>query len=898
MRITLKDIEENIKPLGGKLSYDKEFIFELLAAYGRAPANITRLRNGQLNVADDKACEVAQKGVVYLKPADVADDELYAIVDDLKTSPAVIRYSTRFVIATNYRKLLAIDTKTGEPLDINLKDIDRHYTYFLPWAGMEKTQFIAENHADVKAAEKMAKLFDTLVAHNNYKTADDWHGLTVFFTRLLFCFFAEDTGIFQKNQFVNAIGSYTQENGSDMHEFLLVLFEALDDEDKTGYPSHLAAFPYVNGNLFDKDSALIPKFNKDARNILIESSSKLDWSDINPDIFGSMFQAVVRPGERTGLGQHYTSVPNIMKTIEPLFLDVLKEEFDRAYNDSKKLEQLLGRISQIKIFDPACGSGNFLIIAYKELRKLEHATLERQGELAGHTQRVLFGSRINIENFYGIEIDDFAHEVAILSLWLAKHQMNIEFAEKFGVELPLIPLKEAGNIIHGNAARIDWDDVCPKTQGEEVYLISNPPYLGSKRQDKTQKKDIELNFQPITTKYKDLDYIAIWFYKGAKFISGTKSKLAFVSTNSISQGTQVEMIWPLLYNLNAEVAYTYNSFKWTNNAKGQAGVTCVIISLADKDNLPKDLYVFSNGITKRVEHINAYLTDGPDLIIGRRSKPLASMLPRMQLGNMAIDDGNFFFTRQERDNLVAKYPIMTNYLRRVYGSYEYINSVERYCLWVDDGDIPVVSQIPEIHSIAERVRKFRGESKDASTRKMANKPYQFRERHMSKHHTMVLPRVSSELRTYIPFGFLASANVITDLTQALYDAEPYILGLISSRMHMTWMRAVAGKLETRIRYSSAIVYNNFPVLPLREAEKQEIEKKVFTVLDVRENHPEKTLAQLYDPDKMPDDLRQAHEELDEVVDKVYRNKPFENDEERLAHLFDLYKTMTVKEKAI
>lgn len=302
MRITLKDIENNVRPLGNKLIYNKEFIFDLLAAYGRAPANITRLRNGQLNVADDRVNEIAQKGVVYFKPVDVSDNELYAVVDDLKTNPTIVRYSIRFVIVTNYKKLLAIDTKTSEPLDIELQKIDKHYTYFLPWAGMEKTQFIAENHADVRAAEKMAKLFDILVAHNNYKTADEWHNLTIFFTRLLFCFFAEDTGIFQKNQFVNAVGSYTQEDGSDMHEFLLVLFEALDDEDKSVYPAYLAAFPYVNGRLFSKDFAVIPQFNKQARDLLIEASSKLDWSDINPDIFGSMFQAVIRPRKTSWAG--------------------------------------------------------------------------------------------------------------------------------------------------------------------------------------------------------------------------------------------------------------------------------------------------------------------------------------------------------------------------------------------------------------------------------------------------------------------------------------------------------------------------------------------------------------------------------------------------------------------
>ena len=895
MRITLKDVEENIKPLGNKLSYDREFIFDLLAAFGRASGNISRLRSGQLNVANDTETEVAQKNVLYFK--ETADSKnLYVIIDDLKSSPAVVRYSTRFVIVTDYKHLLAVDIKTGETLDIDIREISRHYTFFLPWAGMEKAQFIAENHADVKAAEKMSKLFDILISHNNYTTSDEWHTLTTFFTRLLFCFFAEDTNIFKKNQFINAVTSYTQEDGSDLKDFLKVLFASLDDKDKEGYPIYLAEFPYVNGQLF-RDFTDIPDFNREARNLLIESSSKLDWSDINPDIFGSMFQAVVRPGDRTGLGQHYTSVPNIMKTIEPLFLDDLRDVFNESYDDTKKLENLLVRIGRIKVFDPACGSGNFLIIVYKELRRLEHAILARQGELSnGGIQQALFGSRINIENFYGIEIDDFAHEVAILSLWLAKHQMNIEFAEKFGIELPLIPLKEAGNIVQGNAALLEWTDVCPRRVDEEVYLIGNPPYLGSKRQEKPQKNDIERTFKPVTTKYKDLDYIAVWFYKGAKYISGTKSKLSFVSTNSISQGTQVAMIWPLMYQLDTRIIYAYTSFKWSNNAKGQAGVICVIVALASKENLPKEIFIFNNGVSRRVDHINAYLTDGSDVIVDRRSKPISSILPKMQLGNMAIDNGNFFFTRKERDELINKFPEMARYIRRVYGSYEYINSLERYCLWVERDATESASAIPEIRDIAERVRKFRSESKDAATRKLANSPYQFRESHTAKKHTIIIPRISSERRTYIPFGFIGAENIVTDLAQALYDADSYILALLSSRMHMTWVRAVAGRMKTDFRYSSSIVYNNFPIPPLQDSDISALEEKVFAVLDARENHSEMTLASLYDPDKMPNDLRVAHEELDEIVDNVYRKKPFENDEDRLAHLFSLYETMTASER--
>jgi hypothetical protein len=889
--MNLRNIEENVKPLGNKLTYDKDFIFDLLAAYGRSQGNITRLRNGQLNVADDKDNEVAQKGVVYFKPAAVSDDELYTVVDDLKSSVTVVRYSTRFVIATNYKKLLAIDTKTGEPLDINIKEIAKHHTYFLPWAGMEKAQFVAENHADVKAAEKMAKLFDTLVAYNGYKTADEWHYLTTFFTRLLFCFFAEDTNIFQKNQFINAIASYTQEDGSDLKEFLRVLFASLDDEDKTGYPAYLAAFPYVNGQLFS-DFTKIPEFNKEARKLLVESSSKLDWSNINPDIFGSMFQAVVRPGERTSLGQHYTSVPNILKTIEPLFLDDLKAEFDKAYNDIKKLEQLLGRISKIKVFDPACGSGNFLIIAYKELRKLEHAILERKGELVGGAQQVMFGSSIHVENFYGIEIDDFAHEVAILSLWLAKHQMNMEFAEKFGIELPLIPLKEAGNIVQGNAARLDWNEVCYNDKKSEIYLAGNPPYAGFKMQTSSQKEDMKEVFS-YRNDYKKLDYISCWFHKATDYIRSSQSEYAFVATNSISQGEHVGLLWPEILSDDIEIGFAHLSFKWTNNAKHNAGVTCVVVGVRNKSSKPRR--IIGDGLAHLATNINAYLVDGPDIIVHKRSRPISN-LPKMSLGNMPKDDGNFLLTKPEVDTLIKSDSRIKNFIRPAVGAREFLNGIDKWCIWITPGEYEVANSIELLRARIDKVRDFRQKSTDKSAQLMARTPYMFREQKVAKSYSIIIPTVTSERREYIPMGILDQKSVIIAPNNAIYDPEMYVFGLITSRMHMVWVRAVAGRLKTDFRYSSAIAYNNFPVPVLTQSEKDIIKTRVHEILDIRENHPEKTLANMYDPDKMPDDLRLAHQMLDEAVEKIYRKKPFDNDEERLTSLFDLYEAMTVHKK--
>lgn len=491
-RLNLKAIEERIKSLAGREDYDREIIFDLLLAYGRSKGNVTRLRNGSLNVADDPQREVAQKNVVYFREA---EGGLLHELEQLRVSPTVVKFSPRFVIVTDYEDVIAYDSKTAENRTFALREIEQHFTFFLPWAGMEKAQYTAESHADVKAAEKMGKLFDELASANPGLLGDpsNRHGLNVFFTRLLFCYFAEDTGIFAENQFTNAVGSHTLDDGSDTADFIRDLFAALDEADPANKPAHLADFPYVNGRLFRADAHLtVPRFSAKAREMLIELGTQI-WLDINPDIFGSMFQAIVTPGKRSNLGQHYTSVPNILKTIEPLFLDELKEEFEAAFDKPKKLKQLLDRIARIKVFDPACGSGNFLVIAYKELRRLEHAILQRQSEL-GANDALFNESAINIENFYGIEIDDFAVEVAILSLWIAKHQMNREFQQLFDVAIPLIPLKETGQIRAGNATRIDWNEVCLNNGTDEIYLIGNPPYGGSKKQSKAQKEDYAFVF--------------------------------------------------------------------------------------------------------------------------------------------------------------------------------------------------------------------------------------------------------------------------------------------------------------------------------------------------------------------------------------------------------------------
>ncbi|MCK5295175.1 MAG: class I SAM-dependent DNA methyltransferase, partial [Arcobacteraceae bacterium] len=679
----------------------------------------------------------------------------------------------------------------------------------------------------------------------------------------------------------------TQVDGSDVDSYLERLFDVFNTDDKdreVNLPEYLKAFPYVNGGLF-RDKHPLPKFTTKSRNIMIDIGG-LDWSAINPDIFGSMIQAVVTPEHRGDMGMHYTSVPNIMKVMQPLFLDELHEEFEKVKTSKKKLQELINRISNLKIFDPACGSGNFLIIAYKELRRLEMKILKAIDDLS--PQKSFTFSEIKLTQFYGIELDDFAHEVAILSLWLAEHQMNLEFYKAFGRTTPSLPLQDGGNIVHGNATRIDWESVCPKVDGNEIYILGNPPYLGSRNQEKTHKDDMEYILENIKS-YKKLDYIACWFYLGAKYIKKQNAKFAFVTTNSISQGEQVSSLWPYVLNDNLEIFFAHQSFKWQNNAKSNAAVIVAIIGVSNKNNRTK--LIINNSISQKVNHINPYLLAADTVYIERRTKAI-SKFPSMIYGNEPRENGNLLLTVSERDDLIKSYPVATKHIKKITGANEYINNIQRFCLW---GDELITSNIPFIETRLEQVRQYRLTSKRKATQEYSEKPHLFTSATYKEKQSIIVPIVSSEARKYIPIGILDKDTIILNSAQVIYDFEPYIFGIITSQMHMAWMRIVAGRLKSDYRYSSALVYNTFPFPNISEKQKEEITELVFNILDEREQHSEKTLAQLYDPNKMPQDLKEAHHQLDLAIEKCYRNKPFENDEERLEYLFKLYEEMIAKE---
>jgi len=886
--INFVDLQEHLENLSQTFTKER-FIFDLLAIYGLPKSTISLLSKNPQKLSG-KENQIILKNKLFFQITTPKEDE-HIVIDNLQKDTASYKFNPRFIVVTDFVTFLAIDTKTKETLDIHIKDLGKHYAFFLPWCGMEKSQHVNENPADIRAAYKMDKLYQSIIKDNPKFYEKNSHDLNIFLSRLLFCFFAEDTGIFEKESiFTNLIDSQSSDNGDGLRELFLTLFEVLNTGQRSKFASHFLDFPYVNGGLFETKIEL-PIFTANSRKLIIECG-KLDWSSINPDIFGSMIQAVVHPGQRENLGMHYTSVPNIMKVIEPLFLNELYEELEKARNNIKKLERLRRRVSKIKIFDPACGSGNFLIISYKELSKLESKIISYAKDL-GH--QMMSYSGVSLNSFYGIEIDDFAHEIARLSLWLAQHQMNQYFDGIFGIMKATLPLKESGKIVCANATRVDWNEVCPredKTVGKhEIYVVGNPPYLGSRNQEDEQKEDLKSLF---INDYKSLDYISAWFYKGAKYISGhEKIKLAFVSTNSISQGEQVALLWPLIFQENVEICFAHQSFKWKNLAKGNAGVTCVIIGLANQGVQTKRLY--SSEQYRNVKNINPYLTEGNSSFITRRSSPLSKDLPQMTYGNLLNDGGNFVLTKEEKDHLIEKYPGSNILIKNYIGSQEFIRGQQRWCLYIQDDQIALAKSIPEINSRLNKIKILRSASTEKSTRAMADFPHKYYFLAHKETSSIIIPRTSSENRDYIPMGFLDKKTIISDAAQVIYNAEPYIFAILNSRMHMTWVRAVGGRLKTDLRYSSALCYNTFPFPEITPKQKESLASHVYNILEEREKYPEKTMADLYDPDKMPEGLREAHKYLDLAIDQIYRSKPFESDEDRLAHLFNLYEEMITNE---
>ena len=915
LQLSYKDIESQLASLKTKTVPVSEVGYEILKAFGKSARDIERYKEGKgvLKTFDG----LLIKGLFCYKHTDKY--HLTELLEALKKDSQVIKAAPKIIAVSDGTTVLAYDTRENDTYEQQLAKMHSDFGFFYPLMNVERVHNIDENPADVKAAEKLAKLHDEIRAYNEYNSDDDLHDLNIFISRLLFCFFAEDTGIFEENLFTNFIRRFTKDDGSDLSEMLEQAFCVMNvpmNERSADITKEINDFPYVNGGLFAHDIP-IPKMGYKARKIIIESG-ELNWKDINPDIFGSMIQAVVNPDVRAKEGMHYTSVPNIMKVINPLFMDDLRAEYKKlveAYNQKRNLydmsvlsinqfvaeckpiakdcNRLMLRMSKMKFFDPACGSGNFLIITYKQLRLLEMDILHlRKKCIPEQMLDFIDCSCIRLDQFYGIEILDFPHEVAMLSLWLAEHQMNNKFHADFGVNVAALPLHNIDQIKCGNACRVDWNNVCPHKDYEEVFVFGNPPYLGSKLQTKEQKEDISYVFGKLKNS-KILDYISIWFYLGAKYIHESKAKYAYVSTNSICQGEQVSVLWPQILKMNEEIAFAYTSFKWTNNAKYNAGVTVVIVGVFNKSNNKKLLFTSDKKIESSV--INPYLSVGTETIV-HKDVHTPDGYPKLCFGCMPYDNGNLLFNKVEYENFIANYSSFSKYLRMMYGSEEFINGKPRYCLWIDEQDADEALKNEEIARRVERTKELRLDSTDAACLKLAEKPYQFREHPILDRDKIIIPRVSSERRKYIPMGFLDKGTVISDSAFAIYDASLWLFGILTSEMHMVWVRTVGGRLKTDYRYSAGLCYNTFPFPSISDTKKSEIEEAATNVLLARENYPEKTLADLYDPEKMPEDLREAHEELDAIVESCYPGAPFPNDEARLECLFKLYEKMTANKK--
>lgn len=919
LQLSYKEIESRLESFKTKVVPASEVGYEILKAFGKSEKDVSRYKEGKgiLKTFDG----LLIKGLFCYQAVDTL--HLTIRLEALKTDVQVKKAAPKIIAVSDGETLLAYDTRENDTYEQKLVKMHSDFGFFYPLMNVERVHTTAENPADVKAAEKLAKLHDEIRAYNEYNSDDDLHDLNIFITRLLFCFFAEDTGIFTENLFTNFIKQFTKEDGSDLGEMLGQAFQVMNVPNKERseeLTKEINQFPYVNGGLFASDIP-IPQMGYKARKIIIECGD-LDWKDINPDIFGSMIQAVVNPDVRAKEGMHYTSVPNIMKVINPLFMDDLRAEYKKLtdfYDQKKNLydmsvlsinqfvteckpiirgcDRLLLRMSKMKFFDPACGSGNFLIITYKQLRLLEIDILHLRKKCQPE-QMIDFidGSCIHLEQFYGIELLDFPHEVAMLSLWLAEHQMNNKFHADFGVNVAALPLHNINQIKCGNACRMDWEVVCPHTKDEEVFVFGNPPYLGSRNQEEEHKADMDIVFgnQKEFKGYRKLDYISCWFLKGAEYVANSDASYAFVSTNSITLGEQVSILWNNMLNKYSEnIFFAYSVFKWNNNAKNVAGVSVVIIGVRKRDNSMKKLY--NEVECKQLSHIPPTLSDSVDNMVKKATKSI-SKLPYMRRGNMPNDKEFLRLSPLEKKDILEHYPNAVKFIRLQIGADELINQVERYCYWISDEDLEEAEKIMPIKNAIDKCREYRINSKDKTLHVQAEKAHQMREFFECNEMSLVIPIVSSESREYIPMNFVPDKTIVPNSAQVIYDANLFVFGILTSKMHILWTKHNAGRLDNRIRYSIFLCYNTFPFPSISDTKKSEIEEAATNVLLARENYPEKTLADLYDPEKMPEDLRAAHEELDAIVESCYPGAPFPNDEARLECLFKLYEKMTADKK--
>ena len=916
------EIESAISELSAAPFSSEEFPYSFLAAFGHKETAIKRLRSGNNN-ASDIPNGVLLRNNIHIAVCD--EGCVSQSLKDLRTSPASAKAKAKFILATDGITLEAEEIGSGETVACDYEKFANHFGFFLPLAGISTIQEIKDNPVDIRATGRLNKLYIELLRENpDWAKEDRRADMNHFMARLIFCFFAEDTDIFNgQGLFTKTVEQMSERDGSNVHEVLSEIFRAmnvntrhdgmLDNRHRVAANLRPWAdqFPYVNGGLFS-GSTDVPRFTRMARTYFIHAGS-LNWREINPDIFGSMIQAVADDEERGALGMHYTSVPNILKVLNPLFLDDLRDQLKVSSDNKTKLLNLRKRMARIRVFDPACGSGNFLVIAYKQMREIEAEINRRRDE--SH-----LGSEIPVNNFRGIELRNFPAEIARLALIIAEYQCDVLYRGQKDAVAEFLPLDAQNWIICGNALRLDWLSICPPTgtgvkvvaddlfttpldqteidfdnEGGETYICGNPPYVGRKYQTTEQKLELDTVFKGRTKDILSLDYVTSWFMKAADYMSATIAEAAFVTTNSICQGIQVSALWPAIFADGAEIRFAYHSFKWRNLAAHNAGVTVVIVGLSKKRGVTKKLYTIDGEISakiREVSKINPYLVPADDVFVAPRTKVPDERTP-MQFGNHPYYANDLMLKSEDAQELIRSEPLVMKFIRPLYGSKEFISGVPRSCIWITDDLLKDAKNIAPILRRIEGVKNSRkAKISDAQAKKLVEFPHQFRDQYEAKNSLLVVPIVSSENRSYLPVGLLAKNAIVHNKAFALYDAPLWNMALIASRLHWVWIGTVCVRMRTDFSYSNTLGWNTFPVPLLTEQNKKDLTRCAEDILLAREAHFPATIADLYDPESMPENLRLAHERNDEVLERIYIGRRFKNDTERLEKLFELYTKMT------
>lgn len=890
-----------------------EFPFAFLAAFGNKETTLKRLRTGNNN-ASDVSGGVLQRNNIHIAVCEAGT--VGDILKALRASPATSKAKAKFILATDGQTLEAEELASGDTIACVYPNFPDHFGFFLPLAGISTIKEIKDNPIDVRATGRLNKLYVELLRENpEWATAERRHDMNHFMARLIFCFFAEDTDIFNgEGLFTKTIDQMGERDGSNTHQVLSDIFRAMNiklnerSDAQPRLPKWADNFPYVNGGLFSGSSE-VPRFTRIARTYLLHAGS-LKWREINPDIFGSMIQAVADDEERGALGMHYTSVPNILKVLNPLLLDDLRVQLDEAGENKIKLLNLRKRMARIRVFDPACGSGNFLVIAYKQMREIEAEINRRRGE--AH-----LGSEIPLTNFRGIELRDFPAEIARLALIIAEFQCDVLYRGQKDALEEFLPLDAQNWIVRGNALQLDWLSICPPTgtgvkvvaddlfetpleqaeidfvnEGGETYICGNPPYRGSKWQNGEQKADLANAWIKHPKLAKTTDFVTGWFARFFDYADKVPNAVsAFVATNSVCQGQQAIDIWPVAFERGCEIRFAHTSFKWSNLASNKAGVTVVIVGLGKKSSALKLLY--QDELVKQCSVIGPYLVPDSLAYVQKASEPIGEQ-SQMLFGNMPRDGGNLFLESDLAAKIMAEDAVARPFIKRFVGSEELINGRQRYCLWIEDDQVDIAKQSGFIAHRLKLVEENRRKSDAESTRQFAKQPHRFVQiAGSAKEAVIVVPRVSSENRPFLPVDYLSSDFIVGDRNFALYDAPLWNMALIASRLHWVWIGTVCVRMRTDFSYSNTLGWNTFPIPLLTDQNKADLTACAESILLARESHFPATIADLYDPDTMPDNLRYAHERNDEVLERIYIGRRFKNDTERLEKLFDLYTKMTV-----